>query len=226
MVEIGGANTIPEFTEHLKGAKAGDERNFDVSYPAGFYDTRLAGKSFDYKVKVSALKKKTAPALDDAFAQELSPELKTFDDLKKLIKENMEAERKHKADHEAKDQLIEELLAKHDFPVPRTLVEHQIELRLERGLRALAAQGMNPEAMKHMDFARLRAGQLDASIKEVKASILLAKIAIAEKIQVSDEDLDNEIAGMAAQMQQPVKSTAQLITPAPTRSSVILLRRV
>jgi trigger factor len=101
--------------------------------------------------------------------------------------------------------LIEELLAKHDFPVPRSMVEHQIELRLERGLRALAAQGMKPEDMKHMDFARLRAGQLDAAIKEVKASVLLAKIALAEKIQVSDDDLDNEIAGMAAQMKQPVE---------------------
>jgi trigger factor len=205
MVEIGGANTIPEFTEHLKGAKAGEDRNFDVAYAADFYDPRLAGKSFHYKVKVNALKKKTTPELNDEFAQELSPELKTFDDLKKLIRENMEAERKHKADHEAKDQLIEELLAKHDFPVPRSMVEHQIELRLERGLRALAAQGMKPEDMKHMDFARLRAGQLDAAIKEVKASVLLAKIAVAEKIQVTDEDLDSEIAGMAAQMQQPVE---------------------
>jgi trigger factor len=205
MVEIGGVNTIPEFTEHLSGVKAGEERNFDVAYADDFYDKRLAGQVFSYKVKVNALKTKTIPELNDEFAQELSPELKSFDDLKKLIRENMEAERKHKADHDAKDQLIEELLAKHDFPVPRSMVEHQIELRLERGLRALAAQGMKPEDMKHMDFARLRAGQLDAAIKEVKASVLLAKIALAEKIQVSDEDLDNEIAGMAAQMKQPVE---------------------
>ena len=204
LVEIGGANTIPEFTEHLKGAKVGDDRNFDVSYPEDFYDKRLAGKVFSYKVKVNALKKKTLPELNDDFAQELSPELKTFDDLKKLIRDNMEAERKHKAEHEAKDLMVEELLAKHDFPVPRVLVEHQIELRLERGLRALAAQGMKPEDMKHMDFARLRAGQLDAAIKEVKANVLLAKIAVAEKIQVSDEDLDQEIAAMAYQMKQPV----------------------
>lgn len=205
MVEIGGANTIPEFTEHLKGAKAGEERDFDVTYADDFYDKRLAGQVFSYKVKVNALKTKTFPELNDDFAQELSPELKTFADLKKLIRENMEAERKHKADHEAKDQLIEELLAKHDFSVPRSMVEHQIELRLERGLRALAAQGMKTEDMKHMDFARLRAGQLDAAIKEVKASILLAKIALAEKIEISDEDLDNEIAGMAEQMKQPLE---------------------
>ena len=205
LVEIGGENTIPEFTKHLSGVKAGEERTFDVSYAADFYDPRLAGKVFSYKVKVNALKKKTVPELNDEFAQELSPELKTFDDLKKLIRDNMEAERRHKLEHEAKDQLIEELLAKHDFSVPRSMVEHQIELRLERGLRALAAQGMKTEDMRHMDFARLRAGQLDAAIKEVKASVLLAKIAIAEKIQVTDEDLDQEIAAMAQQMKQPLE---------------------
>ena len=205
LVEIGGENTIPEFTKHLSGAKAGQERTFDVSYAADFYDQRLAGKVFSYKVKVNALKKKTVPELNDDFAQELSPELKTFDDLKKLIRDNMESERRHKAEHEAKDLMIEELLAKHDFPVPRSMVEHQIELRLERGLRALAAQGMKTEDMRHMDFARLRSGQLDAAIKEVKASVLLAKIALAEKIQVTDQDLDQEIAAMAQQMKQPLE---------------------
>jgi trigger factor len=205
LVEIGSANTIPEFTEHLSGAKAGEERNFDVAYPEDFYDKRLAGKTFSYKVKVNALKKKNIPELNDEFAKELSPEIGSFDDLKKMIRDNMEAERKHKAEHEAKEKIMDELLAQHDFPVPRTLVEHQIELRLERGLRALAAQGMKTEDMKRMDFARLRTGQLEPAIKEVKANILLAKVAVKENIQVSDEDLNQEITAMAQQMQQQVE---------------------
>ncbi len=203
LVEIGGANTIPEFTEHLSGVKAGDERSFEVNYPEDFYDKRLAGQSFSYKVKVNAIKKKTLPELNEAFAQELSQEFKTMDDLKQRIRENMEMERNHQAEHDGKGKLLDDLLAKHDFAVPRSLVEHQIDLRLERGLRALAAQGMKTEDMKRMDFARLRAGQLDAAIKEVKSNVLLAKVAIKENIQISDEELDQEIAGMAQQMQQP-----------------------
>jgi trigger factor len=117
----------------------------------------------------------------------------------------MEAELKHKTEHEAKDKLIEQLVASHDFPVPRSMVEHQIDLRLERGLRALAAQGMKTEDMRRMDFGRLRAGQEEFATKEVKSSVLLAKIAIKENIQVSDEELNNEIEAMAAQMQQPVE---------------------
>jgi trigger factor len=212
LVEIGGANTIPEFTKNLAGAKAGDERSFEVSYPEDFYDKRLAGMVFDYKVKVNAIKKKTLPELNDEFAKELSPDFQSLGDLKQRFRENMEAELKHKTEHEAKDKLIEELLAKHDFPVPRSMVEHQIDLRLERGLRALAAQGMKTEDMRRMDFGRLRAGQEEFATKEVKSSVLLAKIAIKENIQVSDEELNNEIEAMAAQMQQPVEEVRKRLT--------------
>jgi trigger factor len=203
LVEIGGANTIPEFTENLEGAKPGEERRFEVRYPADFYDKRLAGLTFNYKVKVNAIKTKSVPELNDDFAKELSTEFNTLEDLKQRIRENMELERKHQAEHEVKGKLVDELLAKHDFPVPRSLVEHQIDLRLERGLRALAAQGMKTEDMKRMDFGRLRAGQREAATKEVKSNVLLAKIAMKENIQVSDEELEQEIAAMAQQMQQP-----------------------
>jgi len=212
LVEIGGANTIPEFTKNLAGAKAGEERSFEVSYPEDFYDKRLAGLTFDYKVKVNAVKKKTLPELNDDFAKELSPDFHNLGDLKQRFRENMEHELKHKAEHEAKDKLIEELLAKHDFPVPRSMVEHQIDLRLERGLRALAAQGMKTEDMRRMDFGRLRAGQQEFAVKEVKSSVLLAKIAIKENIQVSDEELEHEIEAMAAQMQQPVEEVRKRLT--------------
>ncbi len=212
LVEIGGANTIPEFTKNLAGAKAGEERSFEVSYPEDFYDKRLAGMVFDYKVKVNAIKKKTLPELNDDFAKELSPDFQNLGDLKQRFRENMEHELKHKTEHEAKDKLIEELLAKHDFPVPRSMVEHQIDLRLERGLRALAAQGMKTEDMRRMDFGRLRAGQEEFATKEVKSSVLLAKIAIKENIQVSDEELNNEIEAMAAQMQQPLEEVKKRLT--------------
>ena len=212
LVEIGGANTIPEFTQNLAGAKAGEERSFEVSYPEDFYDKRLAGMVFDYKVKVNAIKKKTLPELNDDFAKELSPDFQNLGDLKQRFRENMEAELKHKTEHETKDKLVEELLAKHDFPVPRSMVEHQIDLRLERGLRALAAQGMKTEDMRRMDFGRLRAGQEEFATKEVKSSVLLAKIAIKENIRVSDEELEHEIEAMAAQMQQPVEEVKKRLT--------------
>jgi trigger factor len=203
MVEVGGANTIPEFTENLRGANAGDERTFVVKYADDFSDQRLAGKSFDYWVKVNGIKTKSLPELNDDFAKELGADLHTIDDVKKRIRESMEAEKAHQAEHEAKDKLVDELLAKNPIEVPDSLVEHQIDARLERGLRALAAQGMKTEDMRKMDFGRLRSGQRDAAKREVRVALLLEKIAEKENIQVTEEDINKEVQIVAAQSQQP-----------------------
>jgi len=209
LVEIGGANTIPEFSENLRDAKAGDERKFDVTYPADFHDQRLAGKVFSYSVKVNAIKKKTLPDLNDDFAKELNQEFESLNALRQRIHESMEAQQRHQAEHDAKEKLIDKLLEKQEFTVPRALVERQIDLRLERGLRALAAQGMRTEDMRRMDFKRLRAGQRESAVKEVKSTLLLEKIAQAENIQISNEELDQEIASLAQQMNQTPEQVRQ-----------------
>ncbi len=212
MVEIGGANTIKEFSEHLRGANAGDERSFDVNYPADFGDERLAGKSFAYRVKVKAIRQKNLPALDDEFSKSVGSEFQTLEALRQYIREQLEHDKKHQAEHEAKDKIVDELLAKNDFPVPEALVEHQIDVRLERGLRALAAQGMSAEQMRRMDLPRLRAGQREQAVKEVKASLILDKIADAENIEVGDEDVAREIAALARQTQQSEEAVRARLT--------------
>jgi trigger factor len=199
MVEIGGANTVPEFTENLRGAKAGEQRTFDVKYADDFNDKRLAGKSLAYEVTVNGIKTRTIPELNDEFAKELSTDCATLDDLRNRLRENMKAEREHEAQHQGKDKLVEELVKRNDFPVPEAMVNEQIDTRLERGLRALAAQGMRTEDMKRMDFGRLRAGQHDAALREVKASLILEKIAEDEKVEVTDEEFDRELQAFAEQ---------------------------
>jgi len=211
LVEVGGKNTMPEFTEHLRGAAAGDERTFDVTYPADSSDQRLAGKTFTYKVKVQAIKKKHLPELNDQFAKELG-EFADLEEVKKRIREGMESERKHAAEHEAKDKLMAELVKRNEFEVPEALVDHQIDVRLERGLRALQAQGMKAEDIKKMDFARLRAGQRDQALQEVKASLLLDRIAEEEKIDVSDAEIDREVEALALQTKQSTEAVRARLT--------------
>jgi len=211
LVEIGGKGTMPEFTENLRGASAGDERTFDVTYPQDFSDQRLAGKTFTYSVKVKAIKSKTLPEINDQFAKELG-EFNSLDELRKRIREGMEAEKKHTAEREAKDKLVAELVKRNDFEVPEALVENQIDLRLERGLRALAAQGMKTEDMKKMDLHRLRSGQRDQAVQEVKAALLLEKIAEEEKIEVSDAEIDSEVEAVARQSKQSVEIIRSRLT--------------
>ena len=130
------------------------------------------GKTFVYTVKVQAIKRKDMPELNDDFAKELG-EFTTLDQVRKQIRENMIAEKRHAAEHEAKEKLTAELVRRNDFEVPESLVERQIDLRLERGLRALAAQGMKMEDMKKMDLPRLRVGQREQAVQDVKSSLLL-----------------------------------------------------
>lgn len=212
LVEIGSPTTVPEFSQNLRGVKAGEEKEFEVTYANDFHDRRLAGKTFSYHVKVNSLKKKSLPEVNDDFAKELSPEIETLDKLKEMIRENLRDQRQHDAEHEAKEKLIDALIEKHEFPVPRSIVEHHIGLRLERGLRALAAQGMRKEDMKRMDFRRLSAAQEPAAIKEAKSGLLLHKIADAENIQVTDEELDREIVSLAYHTQQSPDDVRKQLT--------------
>ncbi len=211
LVEIGGKNTMPEFTDNLRGASAGETRSFEVNYPEDAPDKRLAGKKFTYTVNVQAIKQKSLPELNDAFAKELG-EFTTLDEVRHRIREGMEAERKHTAERESKDKLLTELVKRNEFEVPEALVERQIDVRLERGLRALTAQGMKPEDIKKMDFNRMRAGQRDQALQEVKASLLLEKVADEEKIQVGDEEIDREVQALAEQSKQTAEAIRARLT--------------
>jgi trigger factor len=211
LIEIGGKNTVPEFTENLRGVNAGDEREFEVKYAEDTSDKRLAGKTFVYKVKVQAIKQKNLPELNDDFAKELG-EFSDLDQVRKQIRENMLAERKHEAEREAKDGLVAELVKRNDFEVPESLVDRQIDVRLERGLRALAAQGMKVEDMKKMDLPRLRAGQRDQAVQDVKSSLLLDRIAELEGISASENDLDHEIESLARQTKQSPEAVRARLT--------------
>ncbi|MGH9509175.1 MAG: trigger factor [Terriglobales bacterium] len=216
LVEIGGTNTVREFSDNLRGALAGEERTFDVAYPADFSDQRLAGKALTYAVKVQAVKSKSLLELNDDFAREVS-DLKTFAELKEKLRQRLEAERRHAAEQEAKEKLLDELVRRNDFPVPESLVNRQVDVRVERGLRALAAQGMRTEDMKKMDLGRLRAGQREGALKEVKATLILDVIAVKEQVAVTDEDVDRELVGLAAQTGQ----TAEVLRARLTREGAL-----
>ncbi len=211
LVEIGGVNTVKEFSENLRGAKAGEKKTFEVTYPADFQDQRLAGKTMVYTATINGIKSKAMPELNDEFAKEVG-EFENLDALKQRIRESMEHEKTHQVEHEAKEKIVDELLKRTDFPVPEALVEHQIDVRLERGLRALAAQGMRAEDLKRMDISRLRDGQREQAVRDVKTLLILDKIAELENIQASDEEVEKEIEAIAEQARQPKEDVRARLT--------------
>jgi trigger factor len=211
VIEIGGENTLPAFNESLRGAKPGQELKFEVSYPEDFGEKRLAGKSVAYDVQVKGIKKKILPELTDDFVKELG-EYEGAEDFKQKLRDHLASDKKRRLEAQAKDSLIGALVEKFDFPVPESMIQQQVDARLDRGLRALAQQGMRTEDMRKLDFDRLRLAQHDSAKSEVKGSILLDRIADVENVQISDEDVEHELLLISLQTREPVETLRSRLT--------------
>jgi trigger factor len=211
LIEIGGKNTLAAFNEALRGAKPGQELKFEVDYPADFGERRLAGQTVSYDVTVKGIKHKSYPERDAEFAKQLG-NYESWDDFETKLREHAAGRKKSSLDNAAKDKMLGDLIQRFQFPVPESFVQQQIEARLDRGLRALAQQGMSVEDMRKLDFVRLRESQRDQAINEVKASMVLDRIAEAEEVEVSDEDVDRELLMLSIQSREPLEALRERLS--------------
>ena len=211
LVEVGGKDTVEAFTNALLGAKPGQELKAEVIYPADYGESKLAGKTVAYELEVKAIKKRTLPELNDDFAKEIG-NYGSYADLETRVRAYLANRKRRSVEAETKDRLFAALNERYTFPVPESLVQEQIDTRLERGLRALAAQGMSPDQMRKLDFDRLRAAQRDSALAEVKSAILLERIAGEENITVSDEEMDQELQLAALQSREPADTLKARLT--------------
>jgi trigger factor len=199
MCHIGAEETLESFTDNLRGANPGETKKFSSKYPDDYPDQKLAGKTYDYSVEVLAIKEKKLAEVNDEFAKDAAGEasgVTTVAELRKKILENLEAAKEDQQSSQAREKILEALVKKHDFPVPEALVEHQMDVRLERTVRALTAQGVDPRAV-NVDWVSLRRRQHDRAVDDVKAELLLDRIADAEKTEATDEDVEKEIGALA-----------------------------
>ncbi len=211
LIEVGGLNTLPAFNEALRGAKSGQELRFEVDYPADFGEPRLAGRSVAYDVTVKAIKRKSLPHRDGELARQLGP-YASFEEFEARLREMASQRKKEALEGRAKDAMLGQFIARYAFPVPETFVQQQIEARLDRGLRVLAQQGMDAEQMRKLDFARLRDAQRDQAINEVKASMILDKLAEKEMVEVTQEDVDRELLLLSIQSREPLDTLRERLS--------------
>jgi trigger factor len=191
MCHVGAEETMQPFNENLLGASVGDHKTFDVDYPADYPDAKLAGKKFHYAADITGIKIKKLPELNDDFAKDVS-DAATLDELKQKIRESLEHEREHRRKDLQREKIIFELVKGHDFPVPESLVEHQKDVRLERVVRSLAQQGVDPRAV-NLDWISLRQRQQDRATEDVKAELIIDRIASTENIDATEEDVQHEL---------------------------------
>jgi trigger factor len=205
LIEIGGKNTLPAFNDALRGTKVGQELTFEVAYPADFGELKLASQTVSYDVTVKAIKRKTFPERDAELAKQLGGN-ETWEEFETQMREHTARRKREALESGAKNKMLDELIGRYDFPVPESFVQQRVDARLERGLRALAQQGMKAEDMRKLDFARLRAAQRAEAEREVRASLVVDKIADAENVEVDDQELDNEVMMLSLQSREPYET--------------------
>jgi trigger factor len=202
MLKIGDEATMKEFTENLRGVSPEESREFDVTYPADYDRETLAGRTVRFKATVKAVRRKELPEANDEFAKDLG-DYKTIDEVKDAIRKSILAERENHAREETKHQIIEKLVDSHPFPVPDSYVDRQIEIGLESQLRQLASQGVDPRQLK-LDWNKIREAQQARATRDVRASLILDKIADRESIHATQEEVDREVQRIARQQREAV----------------------
>ena len=210
MITIGEAETLPEFSENLRGKSPGDTADFNVKYPGDYGTEKLAGKTLAFHAEVLELREKELPELDDDFAQDVGA-YSSLEELKNQIREAIGAHRRRTAAGAAKNKLVDVLVDRHRFPVPETMVDRQIATRAERRLHALEEEGVDSSKLD-LDWRQIREHERPLAERDVRASLILERIADAEDIQVGSEELDEPIRQYAERQKKSVSAArAELV---------------
>ncbi|WP_408007117.1 trigger factor [Pseudalkalibacillus sp. A8] len=213
-LEIGSGSFIPGFEEQLEGEEAGAEKDVEVTFPEEYHAEELAGKPATFKVKIHEIKQLELPELDDEFAKDANEEVETLDELKSQIKERLQNDKATQAENEMKDQLVQKASENAEIDVPEAMVNSELDRMMKEFDQRLQMQGMNLDM--YSQFSGTSEDQLKEQMKEdaekrVRTNLTLEAIAEAENIEVSEEEVDEEIKKMAEMYQMEVDKMKQML---------------
>jgi trigger factor len=195
VVELGGKANPPGFDDHLKGLESGGEKDFTIHYPEDYAVKEMAGTSVDYHVTVKDIRKRVLPDLDDEFAKDIG-EFETLQALRDRIQQDLQKEAEAEADRTLRSDLLKTLAGRVTVEVPDSLVERELDRRLEEFARRLMDQNIDPRRA-NIDWDQFRDSQRDASREAVKSALVLDEISRREQVAVSDEDIEKDVAQYA-----------------------------
>lgn len=212
-LELGSGAFIPGFEEQVVGMKAGDEKEINVTFPEDYHEVSLAGAPVVFKVKVHEVKHTTVPEKDDEFVKDVS-EFDTMEELRADLKEKALKEKQAGIDRAFENAAIELAAANMEAEIPASMVEEQLDRDMERFDYDLRAQGASLE-----QYAKMIGGSVDTfrgymrpqAEKQTKINVLLDAVVDAEKLEVSDEELENEYADLAKSYQMDVEKVKELL---------------
>lgn len=186
-IELGAKANPPGFDEQLLGLVAGATKTFTLHYPSDYAIGELAGTDVSYSVTVKGLKRRVLPELDDEFAKDLG-EFETLEALTSRVREDLE----HAAEREDRGALMKQLAARVPFEVPASMVDREVDRRLEDFARRLIDQKVDPR-QAGIDWGAFRESQREVSREAVAAALVLDEITRREAIEVSESEVEAEV---------------------------------
>lgn len=203
-IELGAPSNPPGFDAEMTGMTPGSNKSFTITYPDDYAIPELAGGKVDYTVNLKEIKKRVVPALDDELAKDLG-DFTSLEELRARVRQDLEHEAMHAAERQVRQDVLKQLASRVPFPVPATLVDREIDRRLEDFARRLMEQRIDPR-QANVDWNAFREGQRAPAVEAVSSAIVLDEIAKRDQIAVTDEDLDAELQRYAEQTGNNVAS--------------------
>ncbi len=187
-LEAGAETNHPDFNAAILGMQTGESRSFETAYPDDDRAESLRGCTVAYTLFAKEIKRKVVPPIDDELAKELG-NFQNLEELRSKVRREIEQHARAAEQAEAKDRLLSELVDRHPFDVPDSLVQAQIDVRLEGIVRDMIAQGMDPAKLP-VDWRQEREKLVPSAAKTVRAMLILESIADQERIEASDDDVN------------------------------------
>ncbi|MBL4985396.1 MULTISPECIES: trigger factor [Bacillus] len=213
-LEVGSGSFIPGFEEQLVGLEAGAEKDVEVTFPEEYHAEDLAGKPAVFKVKIHEIKAKELPALDDEFAKDVDEEVETLAELTEKTKKRLEEAKENEAEGKLREELVAKASENAEVDIPQAMVDTELDRMMKEFEQRLQMQGMNLELyfqFSGQDEDALKEQMKEDAAKRVKSNLTLEAIAAAENLQVSDEEVEEELSKMAEAYNMPLENIKQAI---------------
>ncbi|ATH92667.1 trigger factor [Bacillus glycinifermentans] len=213
-LEVGSGSFIPGFEDQLVGLEAGAEKDVEVTFPEEYHAEELAGKPAVFKVKIHEIKAKELPELDDEFAKDVDEEVETLAELTEKTKKRLEEAKENEADAKLREELVLKASENAEIDIPQAMIDTELDRMMKEFEQRLQMQGMNLDLyfqFSGQDENALKEQMKEDAEKRVKSNLTLEAIAKAEDLQVSDEEVEEELSKMAEAYNMPVENIKQAI---------------
>ena len=212
-LELGSHSFIDTFEDQLAGKNTGDEVEVNVTFPEEYHAESLKGKPALFKVKINEIKAKELPEIDDEFASEVS-EYETLDEYKASVKADLEKKKADSAKAKKEDEALKKIIEDSQMDIPDLMVETQADNMVDDYLQRMRAQGITPQM--YMQYTGTTQEMLVDQMKpqalsRIQARLVLEAIAKAENIEITEEDLEKELASMAEDYKMELDKLKELM---------------